>query len=59
MIYFVCHVVVRDRQNRGALKKEIQVLLKAHLFFSKWCGVVTYFFTQKRKRKKLNTTLHD
>ena len=34
-----------------ALKKEIWVLIMALLFLGKWCGVATYFFIQKNKKK--------
>ena len=49
---------VRDHQNRGALKKRFGCFLRALIFLGKWCGVTTYFFIQKNK-KKLNTNLHD
>ena len=42
----------------GALKKEIWVLWRAPLFLGKWCGVATYFFIQKNKKKKTNYKIH-
>ena len=44
----------------GALKKGILVLLGARLFLGKRCGVATYCFIQKsKKRKKTKFKIHD
>ena len=51
---------MKDQENRGALKKEIfGCFFKAPLFLGKWCGVTTYFLYKKKKKKNLNTNLHD
>ena len=47
-------IYVWETGKLGALKKEIWVLLRAPLFLGKRCGVATYFFIpKKRKRKKI------
>ena len=44
----------------GSQKIEIcECFFKTPLFLGKWCGVATYFFIPKKKKKKLNTNLHD
>ena len=48
---------MRDRENWGALKKEIWVLLRAPLFLGKWGGVATYFLYKKIRKNKYK--LHD
>ena len=55
-----CQAPVRDRQSASQRREIFRVLLRAPFFLDKWCRVATYFFIQKKKRKeKLNTTLHD
>ena len=48
-----------ERPQKYLSKKEIfECFFKTPLFLGKWCGVTTYFLYQKKK-KNLNTNLHD
>ena len=42
---------VRDHKS-ASQKRKFWVLWKTPLFLGKWCGVATYFFIPKKKKKK-------